>query len=100
MKFNFPLAQTIEDIKRILDAGLQRLRLDENFIHFIVTVTIPSGTEFQIPNKLKSIPTKRIILRQTGNGHLTDGDFAWTRDILYIKNHGPDDTTATIIFME
>lgn len=100
MKFNFQLAQTLEDIKRILDTGIQRLRLEENFINFIVTVTIPAASELQIPNKLKTVPTKRIILKQTGNGLVTDGAIAWNKDILYLKNNGAESITITVMFME
>jgi hypothetical protein len=100
MKFNFPILQNLEDVKRVLDTGMQRLKIDENFQNFITTVTIKNGEEFGVPNKLKILPSKRIIVRQTGNGFITDGETEWTLQRLYLKNNGPSDTTVTILFLE
>lgn len=100
MKFSFPLIKNLEELKRLLDAGLQRLKLDENFQNFQVTVTIPNGSEAKIANQLKSLPKKRIIIRQSGNGLVTDGDTPWDLDNVYLKNHGPADTTITVLFLE
>jgi len=100
MKFSFPTIQNLDELKRILDNGMQRLKLDENFQNFVAVIQITAGQEIGIPNRLKTIPSKRIIVRQTGNGNITDGDTPWTQDRLYIKNHGPETTMVTLLFLE
>jgi hypothetical protein len=79
--------------------GLTRLSLTENFPSFEVTTAIPSGTEVRIENRLATASLRRLIVRQSGDGPISDGSTAWTKDFVYLENHGADDVTATVIFM-
>jgi hypothetical protein len=82
-----------------LFAGLQRLTLTENFDSFEVEVDIPTGTEVKVANRLKTQALRRLIVRQTGDGPISDGSTPWTSEFLYLENHGADDVTASVIFM-
>jgi hypothetical protein len=90
---------------RDLSVGLIKINFAENFESFRVeNLVIKSGTEVAIANQLQSkannsIPTSRIIVRQTGNGLVTDGQ-AWTTNLVYLFNNGPDDVTVTVIFFK
>lgn len=91
---------------RDLSVGLLKLNFGENFESFRVdNVVIKSGTEIAISNQLKtksnnSIPNSRIIVRQIGNGLVTDGSTAWTINLLYLFNQGPDDVTISVVFFK
>lgn len=79
-----------------LGAGLLRLNLTENFEAFRVeNLVIPPG-EVQITNNLNVIPTSRIIVKQTGNGLVTDG--TWDINFLRLINNGAVDVTISVIF--
>lgn len=91
---------------RDLSVGLLKMNFTENFESFRVeNLLIKNGQEVAIANQLKTkannaIPTSRIIVRQQGNGLVTDGTTAWTTNLLYLMNHGPDDVTISVIFFK
>lgn len=81
--------------------GLNQLSFADNFEAFIVEdVEIPAGTEVDISNRLQNnkIPKYYIILRQTGDARVIDGDTAWTSKLVYLKNVGSNDVTITVVF--
>ena len=91
---------------RDLSVGLLKINFAENFESFRVdNLIIKNGQEVAIPNQLKtkannSIPVSRIIVRQLGNGLVTDGTTAWTTSLVYLFNNGPDDVTVSVIFFK
>lgn len=99
MRFTLENQPSFEALKRHLSTGLRRLRFVDNFQSFQVAVEILNGEEISIRNRLQEVPEKRIIVRQSGNGLVTDGDTTWTKELVYLKNHGPDDVTVTVIFL-
>ena len=99
MKFSLENLGGLKQLIRELSAGLDKLTLEDNFEGFDTTVTISSGSESKIRNELKFIPTRYIITMQEGNGNLTKSSTVWTKDFLYMYNHGPDSVTATIRFL-
>lgn len=91
---------------RDLSVGLLKINFAENFESFRVeNLVIKNGQEVAIPNQLNSkannsIPTSRIIVRQQGNGLVTDGPTPWTTNLVYLFNNGPDDVVITVIFFK
>ena len=79
-----------------LTTGLLRLNLLENFEAFQVDITIPAGETGIITNALPIVPSYRLIVRQVGNGLITDG--AWDINVLRLINNGSDAVTASVIF--
>jgi len=67
---------------------------------FEATVTISATSELAIRNELTFIPTRYIILSQTGNGLITKGTTDWTSDYVYLYNNGAVSVTVTIFFMK
>jgi len=64
-----------------------RLSFDENFNSFVVNdIAIAAGATAVIDNQLGVIPNERYIVRQTGNGVITDGN--WTIEALELVNNG------------
>ena len=62
----------------------------------VVEVTIPAGTEIRIPHGLKVVPKYRIILRQYGNGVITDGAETWTEQYITLLNNGAVSVTLRV----
>ena len=80
-----------------LSSGLLRLNLLENFEAFRVSdLLIPAGETILITNALTVLPTSRLIVRQTGNGLVTDG--TWDIKVLRLINNGAVDVTISVIF--
>lgn len=88
-----------------LTTGLRRLDFLDNFQSFrLDDVTLPVGVEVALPNGLKNryrgaIPNTRLIVKQSGNGIITDGSSAWTADEVFLRNEGPDPVVVSVIFI-
>jgi hypothetical protein len=84
-----------------LESALRRLDFQNNFGSFEVTVTIPATTELRIPNQMAPVvPSRRIVVRQSGGGAITDGTSTWDREAVYLYNTGASSTTIKVIFIE
>lgn len=51
----------------------------------IANIELPVGVEVEIPHSLKITPKYRIILRQSADVTITDGDTAWDDKKIYLK---------------
>lgn len=60
-------------------------------------VTIGTGGTVQIQHFLGVIPKWRIILRQTGNGVITDVSSEWNTRTISLKNNGAEDVTLSVL---
>lgn len=89
---------------RDLSTGLLRIEFLQNFQCFEVdNLTIKAGVEIAIPNQFSrmyrgTIPRYRIIVRQTGDANIIDGDKPWTNDLVYLKNPSGNDAKISVIF--
>jgi hypothetical protein len=99
MKFSFENLSKLKELLVELATGMQRLDLNNNFEGFQEDTTILAMNELKIRNKLQYIPTKYIIIDQEGGSLVTRGSTPWTKDFLYMENHGSADVTVSIFFM-
>ena len=79
-------------------AGINgKLNFNENFNSFLVeNVTIQAGATAEIPNGLSVVPNERYIVRQTGNGVITDG--TWDINTIRLFNNGTESVTISVRF--
>lgn len=102
MRFNFSRIgqRVIDDLFVGLAAGLRRLTFADNFESFEVTVTIANGDEVAIPNQLKRLPTRYLIVNQVNSGEVVRGTADWSNDFVYLRNnYGSGSTTVTVVFL-
>lgn len=100
MKIGISNNKTLDKLIRALEIVLSRLSLTDNFESFEVQdIEITSGNEVIIGNKLTIMPSKYIIVSQTGNGVVSKGDTSWSQQYLYLKNNGPDTVKISVLFM-
>ena len=100
MKIGISNSKSLGMLTKALEIVLSRLSLTDNFESFeLQDIEITSNTEVTIGNKLTSIPSKYIIVGQTGHGLISRGDTAWSQQYLYLKNNGPDTVKVSVIFM-
>lgn len=66
----------------------------------VVNASIPAGTTVTWQNKLKFIPTKWIVVRNSAGMPISDNGFnSWSESIVSLKNTGASDTIVSVIFM-
>lgn len=101
MKFSLGTIFELKQLLKELGTGLNRLDLVHNFESFEVEVTIAANTEDKVRNQLDFIPSRMMIVKQTGNALVTAGDTAWTSNYLYLKNHdSTNSATVKVVFMK
>jgi hypothetical protein len=68
---------------------INALSFESNFNGFIANdVSIGAGATISIQHFLGVKPKWRILLRQTGNGVITDVPLEWTDKVIVLKNEG------------
>lgn len=76
------------------------ISIDSNFSGYVIKdLKIDAGANIRITHFLGVIPKWRIILRQTGNGVITDIPEEWTTKNISLKNNGPEDVTISILIV-
>lgn len=74
-----------------------KLTFDENFTSFLAeNIIIDAGNTAEISNPLRVIPNERYIVRQTGNGVITDG--TWDINTIRLVNNGSVSVTISVRF--
>lgn len=76
--------------------ALEGFSLDKDIKGAIIEVTLAPNESKIISHGLRAIPQYRLILRQTGNGVITDVDKYWTNKTIGLKNNGSETVVLTI----
>ncbi len=78
----------------------KNLSLQSNFDGQIIeNIAFTAGETKQIPHSLGIIPPYRIILRQVGNGVISDIPSDWTDKSIKLINNGAVSVTVTIMIV-
>lgn len=99
MKFNIENLREIKALVRELAVGLRKLSIPDNFSGFEVDLEIPATSEVSVTNRLQLIPTRYIILSQTGNGLVTKSSTPWTLNQVFFYNNGAETVSVKIQVM-
>lgn len=73
--------------------------LQSNFNCFIANITIPATSSVKIEHFLGVIPKYRIILRQEGNGVISDIPSGWDNKVITLYNNGAVEVKATVMIV-
>lgn len=73
------------------------LSFQSNFNAYVTSITIPATSTIQVQHFLGVTPKWRIILRQEGNGVITDIPSGWNDTIITLYNNGSVAVTASIM---
>ena len=78
----------------------KRISIQSNFDGYIAKdVEIAANTSVKIQHFLGVKPKWRIILRQTGNGVITDIPEEWTDKVISLKNNSTTDSVKISVFI-
>ena len=89
--------KAINDIAFYLNFFNKSLSLQANFNGYIAeNITIPATSEAKIQHFLGVQPKWRIILRQVGNGVITDIPSNWNDKVISLYNNGAVEVTLTV----
>jgi hypothetical protein len=72
---------------------------EKNINGFFTQVTIPANSEISIQHFLGVKPKYRLILRQEGNGIISDVSSGWDDKVITLFNNGAVQITATILIV-
>jgi hypothetical protein len=73
------------------------LSFQSNFNGYIQEVTVDATSSIDVYHYLGVIPKWRIILRQTGNGVITDIPEKWNKNYVSFYNNGATSVTFTVL---
>lgn len=83
------------DLVNELNHVLTHLALDSNFNSEVISdIVIEAGETVRLGHSLSKVPQYRMILRQVGNGLVTDGDF--TEKYVELVNNGLEQIQITV----
>lgn len=102
IKANASLDEAIREINILIDEFnflSKYFSLRANLNADIVTVNFTSGETKVIPHKLGKVPGGRIILKQEGNGVLSDIPSGWNNTSIKMINNGSVSVTATLLIV-
>jgi hypothetical protein len=77
----------------------KNLSLQSNFNCYVVEIKLPAAIPVKIQHFLGVIPKYRIILRQEGNGVITDIPLGWTSKFITLYNNGAVEVNATVMIV-
>jgi hypothetical protein len=84
---------------RDICTGLIRLDFSDNFqSQRFNDVEIDAGQTVELTNNRSYVPSSRIIIRQTGDGVITDGN--WNIQTLRLINNGAVPVRISVIFFK
>jgi hypothetical protein len=90
---------SINRITQYINFLSKNISLQSNFNCYVAEVTIPASSQLQIQHFLGVVPKYRIILRQEGNGVITDIPSGWTTKVITLLNNGVVQVKATIMIV-
>lgn len=103
-KYNKNLKEVIVELQDTLNFLItefsffsKSLSFQSNFDGYIAEVTFKAGQELKIQHFLGFTPKWRVILKQEGNGVLSDIPSKWNNDFITLKNNGAVSVTASIL---
>lgn len=95
-----PKDKVINDLIDQLNFLSKNISFQSNFDGQIVKdLVFEAGEEKTIPHNLGIVPMFRTILRQVGNGVISDIPFSWTKNSIVLKNNGAVEVTATVMIV-
>jgi hypothetical protein len=97
---NEDIIQRFNELIEFINVFTKDITLLDNLAGTIKSdILIPAGATVEISHGLKVVPKYRVILRQFGNGLITDSSTPWTDKVIYLNNNGASDVTLTILIM-
>ena len=106
MRFGLENLRNLQAVITELANGLTKLSFSDNFSGWEETLVFTAGGTQDIKSRLNFIPSRFIIVYQTGAGQVTaelDGSGIpkiWTKNHLYLINNGAAAVTAKIQFLK
>ena len=91
----------ISEALRDLFQGLTKLSFADNMESFeISNVSIGAGVTSVFNNKLKNVPTRWIVVRNSAGMPISDNGFSgWNIDQVSLKNVGASATIISVVFL-
>jgi hypothetical protein len=93
------VVSSINNITSSFNFFTKNLSLQSNFNCYVVEVSIPATSDLNIQHFLGVVPKYRIILRQEGNGVISDIPSGWTTSVITLRNNGAVKVDLTVMIL-
>ena len=91
---------TYNELVKGINFSIKKISIQSNFDGYIARdVDLAANTSVKIQHFLGVRPKWRIILRQTGNGVITDIPEEWTDKVISLKNNSTTDSVRISVFI-
>lgn len=90
---------SINLIVNYLNFLTKNISLQSNFNCYIAEAQLAAGAEVKIQHFLGIVPRYRIILRQEGNGVISDIPSGWNTSVIVLKNNGSETVQVTVMIV-
>lgn len=92
------LLEAFNKFINVYNSKTNKISISSGFNGYIAeNVVVPASNTLQIEHFLGVKPKWRIILRQEGNGLITDVFEDWTTTYITLKNNGIEDVTLSLL---
>lgn len=85
------------DTIRFLNFVLKALSFQSNFNGYVAEAVIPATTTVSVQHFLGVTPKWRVILRQEGNGVISDIPSGWNDNFIQLRNNGAETVTISVL---
>ena len=93
------LLEAYNDTIHYLNLTLPNMSLQANFNCTISSLKIPPSSNIKIQHFLGIVPKYRLILRQEGNGVISDIPSGWTNKEIELRNNGSVEVSITVMII-
>lgn len=94
------IIQEYNEMVKYVNFLFKSFSLQSNFDGQVIDVEIDATTNKRVYHKLGIVPKYRLILRQEGNGLLSDIPLEWNDKFVTIRNNGAVQVKATILLLK
>lgn len=92
--------QIIDAVNRITDSynfSTKFISFQSNFDGYVTNVTLPATSNVAVQHFLGVTPKFRVILRQEGNGVISDIPSGWDDKVITLRNNGSVEVRITVL---
>lgn len=102
VKEDAELEDVVSGLNRLINSFnfiTKGLSISKNFNGYIAEVDIPATSNVEIQHFLGVTPKFRIILRQEGNGVISDIPSGWNNKVITLRNNGAVAVSITVLIL-
>lgn len=99
MRFSLERMSDFGKLIKELGNGLRKLTFEDNFESNFKEIELPANSETAVEHSLNKVPKYYIIVGQSAEGQIIDGDTPFDESFIYLKNTSANLITLKLIIL-